>query len=245
MSYHIVSFEETAEVEVVPALWVNDGVCQWPPYKREGVQRAIKNQQEPDPTWALYNARVLYTAALLHDLLVKQEIIIEQLQNIIRMVQDLHAAMHSMTNGSTTMERHHSYFPLCNTEQLMALEGDLQSLPGLKKGIGLAGGATMKDTVRGILKRAMRNDLALKVTWSGVNGKLAFERLHLKAVVVEETPPALQPLIMRLQKQLKSGFTGLGIETVGGAPGLSQDQARTQPAPSQHPARSALNGRRL
>lgn len=50
--------------------------------------------------------------------------------------------------------------------------------------LGLAGGATMKDAVRGILKRAMRNDLALKVTWSGVNGKLAFERLHLKAVVV-------------------------------------------------------------
>lgn len=70
---------------------------------------------------------------MLHDLLVKQEIIIEQQQNIIRMVQDLHTAMHRTTNGSTNMERHNSYFPLCNIEQLMALERDLQSLPGLKK----------------------------------------------------------------------------------------------------------------
>ncbi|XP_049446935.1 uncharacterized protein LOC125897577 [Epinephelus fuscoguttatus] len=151
----------------------------------------IWEQQDLSSRQRLKNSTVCsqMCGSLLHDLLVKQEIIIEQQQNIIRMVQDLHAAMHSMTNGSTTMERHYSYFPLCNIEQLMALEGDLQSLPGLKKelvtSLGLAGGATMKDTVWGILKRAMRNDLALKVTWSGVNGKRAFERLHLKAVVVE------------------------------------------------------------
>lgn len=48
------------------------------------------------------------------------------------MVQDLHAVMHSTTNVSTSMERHRTYFPLCNIEQLMALERDLQSLPGLK-----------------------------------------------------------------------------------------------------------------
>lgn len=30
----------------------------------------------------------------------------------------------------------------------------------------------------------MSNDLALKVTWCGLNGKLAFERLQLKEVVV-------------------------------------------------------------
>lgn len=50
--------------------------------------------------------------------------------------------------------------------------------------LGLVGGATVKETVWGILKRAMINDLALKVTWCGVKGKLAFERLQLKAVVV-------------------------------------------------------------
>ena len=64
MMYHIVSFDETAEVEVVPALWVNNGICQWPPFKTEGVQRAIKSRQQPDHTWASYNARILYTASM-------------------------------------------------------------------------------------------------------------------------------------------------------------------------------------
>ncbi|KAL7375069.1 hypothetical protein ABVT39_011411 [Epinephelus coioides] len=174
---------------------------------------------------------------LLHDLLVKQEIIIEQQQqqqNIIRMVQDLHAAMHIMTKGSTTMERHHSYFPLCNIEELMALEGDLKSLPGLKKelvtSLGLAGGATMKDTVRGILKRAMRNDLALKVTWSGVNGKLAFERLHLKAVVVATDN--------EIAKAIKKWFYWAGDRDGGRR--KHQYLARTKPGPSQNPARFCL-----
>ena len=64
MMYHIVSFDETAEVEVVPALWVNNGICQWPPFKTKGVQRAIKSRQQPDHTWASYNARILYTASM-------------------------------------------------------------------------------------------------------------------------------------------------------------------------------------
>ena len=50
--------------------------------------------------------------------------------------------------------------------------------------LGLAGGATIKETVWGILRRAIMNDLALKITWSGANQKLAFDRLQLKAVVV-------------------------------------------------------------
>nr|XP_054606405.1 uncharacterized protein LOC129166868 [Nothobranchius furzeri] len=60
--YHIVFFEETAEVEVVPALWVRDGTCLWPPYKTEAIQRAVRNREEPGSSWIAYNARVLYSA---------------------------------------------------------------------------------------------------------------------------------------------------------------------------------------
>lgn len=62
--YHIVCFDNTAEVEVVPTLWVRDGVCWWPPYKADGVNRAVKNMEEPNNTWAAYTARVLYTASM-------------------------------------------------------------------------------------------------------------------------------------------------------------------------------------
>ncbi|XP_076854932.1 uncharacterized protein LOC143509924 isoform X2 [Brachyhypopomus gauderio] len=57
-----VSFVDTQEVEVVAALWVKDGVCLWPPYKSEGVQRAIKMQEHPGDNWTPYKIKVLYTA---------------------------------------------------------------------------------------------------------------------------------------------------------------------------------------
>ncbi len=38
---HTVSFVGTEEVEVVPAIWVKNGVCLWPPYKGEGIERAV------------------------------------------------------------------------------------------------------------------------------------------------------------------------------------------------------------
>ncbi|XP_065134465.1 uncharacterized protein [Paramisgurnus dabryanus] len=60
--YHIVSFVETQEVEVVPAIWVKNKVCLWPPYKGEGVQRATRNLEQPQDSWVAYKVRVLYTA---------------------------------------------------------------------------------------------------------------------------------------------------------------------------------------
>ncbi|XP_037394010.1 uncharacterized protein LOC119263270 [Pygocentrus nattereri] len=59
--YHIVSFVETEEVEIVPAVWVKDSVCLWTPYKSEGVQRATKSQEQPHENWTPYNIKVLYT----------------------------------------------------------------------------------------------------------------------------------------------------------------------------------------
>ncbi|CAL8378931.1 unnamed protein product [Arctogadus glacialis] len=51
--------------------------------------------------------------------------------------------------------------------------------------LGLAGGADAKDTVWRILKQAIKNDLAKKISWWGMNGKISFENLHLKAVVMD------------------------------------------------------------
>ncbi|KAK2907116.1 hypothetical protein Q8A67_006101 [Cirrhinus molitorella] len=60
--YHIVSFVDTEEVDVVPATWVKNGVCLWPPYKDEEVQRATKCLEQPQESWSAYKVQIMYTA---------------------------------------------------------------------------------------------------------------------------------------------------------------------------------------
>ncbi len=62
--YHIVSFVDTEEVDVVPAIWVKSGVCLWPPYKNERVQRAAKCLEQPQESWSAYTVKMMYTASM-------------------------------------------------------------------------------------------------------------------------------------------------------------------------------------
>ncbi|KAL7383777.1 hypothetical protein ABVT39_017213 [Epinephelus coioides] len=62
--FYIVEFYETQEVEVVPAAWVADDVCQWPTYyKPDELAKAIKNEEQPGDSWEEYRVRILYKAA--------------------------------------------------------------------------------------------------------------------------------------------------------------------------------------
>lgn len=50
--FYIVEFYETQEVEVVPAAWVADDVCQWPThYRPDELAKAIENEEQPGYTW--------------------------------------------------------------------------------------------------------------------------------------------------------------------------------------------------
>ncbi|KAK7163815.1 hypothetical protein R3I93_007783 [Phoxinus phoxinus] len=60
--YHIVSFVDTEEVEVVPAFWVKGGVCSWPPYMDDGVQRASESSEPPQDSWSAFKVKIIYTA---------------------------------------------------------------------------------------------------------------------------------------------------------------------------------------
>ncbi|XP_024116108.1 uncharacterized protein LOC112137831 [Oryzias melastigma] len=61
--YYIVEFIESREVEVVPALWVNNDVCQWPDHHRSTeLKKSIKNKEQPGPSWDAFSVRILYTA---------------------------------------------------------------------------------------------------------------------------------------------------------------------------------------
>ncbi len=62
--YHIVSFVDTEEVDVVPAIWVKSGVCLWPPYKSERVQMAAKCWEQPQESWSSYKVKVMDTASM-------------------------------------------------------------------------------------------------------------------------------------------------------------------------------------
>ncbi|KAF0039336.1 hypothetical protein F2P81_007571 [Scophthalmus maximus] len=52
------------EVEVVPALWVNGEICQWPVnYKLDELVKAIRSEELPGHMWDAFNVRTLYSAA--------------------------------------------------------------------------------------------------------------------------------------------------------------------------------------
>ena len=65
-------------------------------------------------------------SALLRDLLVNQQILMDQQKTMIRMIQDLHRPIQGGQRMSTT-SRHTAYFPLGDKLALEALEDDLAS----------------------------------------------------------------------------------------------------------------------
>ena len=63
--FSVVCFDNSKEVEVVPTQWYNNGACRWPPHKAEGVNRAIRQLEEPQDTWRLFNnARVFFSSGM-------------------------------------------------------------------------------------------------------------------------------------------------------------------------------------
>uniref|UniRef100_A0A8C9ZIS3 DUF4806 domain-containing protein n=1 Tax=Sander lucioperca TaxID=283035 RepID=A0A8C9ZIS3_SANLU len=59
--FHIVIFESTNEVEVVPAIWVKDNTCMWPPYKHDEIVKAVRSQEPTGPHWIPYKVRKILT----------------------------------------------------------------------------------------------------------------------------------------------------------------------------------------
>lgn len=63
--FHIVEFLETQEAEVVPALWVAEEICKWPPnYKPDELVKAIRNEEQPGHTWDAFSVGIIYIAGM-------------------------------------------------------------------------------------------------------------------------------------------------------------------------------------
>uniref|UniRef100_A0A1A8ENN8 Uncharacterized protein n=1 Tax=Nothobranchius korthausae TaxID=1143690 RepID=A0A1A8ENN8_9TELE len=58
--YHIVIFEKTNEVEVVPSRWVSGEECMWP--HKTDVVKVMKTQEQPGADWIPFRSRVLFTS---------------------------------------------------------------------------------------------------------------------------------------------------------------------------------------
>ncbi|XP_019735241.1 uncharacterized protein LOC109521683 isoform X3 [Hippocampus comes] len=59
--FHIVVFDDTSEVEVVPSVWMKNGECMWPPNKSD-VAKAVKSQECPGHGWKPHKARIIFTS---------------------------------------------------------------------------------------------------------------------------------------------------------------------------------------
>lgn len=60
--FKVVEFVETHEVELVPAMWVENGECCWPNSLRGmALHQAIKNQLAPHPDWDRWNVRTMFS----------------------------------------------------------------------------------------------------------------------------------------------------------------------------------------
>ncbi|XP_030289593.1 uncharacterized protein LOC115591597 [Sparus aurata] len=149
---------------------------------------------------------------LLKEVLVNQQILMDQQKNIIRMIQDMQRSTNAVTGIPTT-----NVFPLNDKPALYALERDLGSQPDLRNKLvitlGLVGGATVKETVWRILKQAIKNDLAKTISWRGLNGKVPFEKLHLRAVVtdaVRRNPVCIEATDLSIADAIKRWFYWAG-----------------------------------
>ncbi|CAH0562955.1 unnamed protein product [Brassicogethes aeneus] len=53
-TWTVVRFPEENTVEVVPTVWLNKGMCYWPPYTEAQLKDAIGKQESPEPEWSQY-----------------------------------------------------------------------------------------------------------------------------------------------------------------------------------------------
>ncbi|XP_045917676.1 uncharacterized protein LOC123978486 isoform X2 [Micropterus dolomieu] len=59
--FHIVVFDNTNEVDIVPSVWIKNGECMWPPNKID-VAKAVKTQECPGDGWMPHKARIIFTS---------------------------------------------------------------------------------------------------------------------------------------------------------------------------------------
>lgn len=67
--FKIVEFVESHEVELVPAIWVENGQCYWPNSLRGmALHLAIKNKTPPNCDWGSWEVRTMFSTGRVFEL---------------------------------------------------------------------------------------------------------------------------------------------------------------------------------
>ncbi|KAK7930645.1 hypothetical protein WMY93_007040 [Mugilogobius chulae] len=119
------------------------------------------------------------TAALMHEMLAKQDVLLEQQARIFSLL--------SSSQPLPDCSLDYSDLPLRDPQGLVEMEAKLQDQDyrnKLIKHLSLIGGMDARDAVFRMMKRVLSNNLATKSNWRGMNGKCPFASLQLKEVII-------------------------------------------------------------
>ncbi|RXN16502.1 hypothetical protein ROHU_027488 [Labeo rohita] len=62
MPFHLIEFQASKDIAVVPIDWYDDGMVYWPNFKStERVKRAAANEEKHEPNWPRYDVKVVRT----------------------------------------------------------------------------------------------------------------------------------------------------------------------------------------
>ncbi|XP_034150508.1 uncharacterized protein LOC106024496 [Esox lucius] len=62
MPFHLIEFQASGDIAVVPVDWYDDGMVYWPSFKStERVKRAAANEENHEPNWPRYDVKVVRT----------------------------------------------------------------------------------------------------------------------------------------------------------------------------------------
>lgn len=72
MPFHLIEFQASEDIAVVPIDWYDDGMVYWPNFKStERVKRAAANEEKPESNWPGYDVKVVRTCGMsIHKILV-------------------------------------------------------------------------------------------------------------------------------------------------------------------------------
>ncbi|XP_040078388.2 uncharacterized protein LOC120850090 [Ixodes scapularis] len=65
--YYVVNFLGKNDISAVPACWVRNDRCAWPPYRGKQMTKAIKDCEQPCPDWATFPCRIMGSSSTYED----------------------------------------------------------------------------------------------------------------------------------------------------------------------------------
>ncbi|KAA0716624.1 hypothetical protein E1301_Tti020360 [Triplophysa tibetana] len=121
--------------------------------------------------------------SLLRNILTKQEMIMDQLRIIFKTLKGMKSTDEAEIGLDQTL------LPLKDVISLQNMEEQLQSSPYFRKKLvntlALKGGTDARECVWRIMHTLITNSFAKNINMKGVNGKIGFQRLQIRNVVID------------------------------------------------------------